>query len=339
MAGRGTDIRLGGPDEARRAEVAALGGPLRDRHEPAREPAHRPAAAGSRRPAGRPRLVALLREPRGPAHPALRRRAARVRAAPAAPGRTRRSRAASSGPRSRAPSGSSRTRASSSGARSSATPRSSRSSAGPSSAGARRCSSGAEPQHLLAERAARALRAPAAGRRPGGPRRGGAAAPPPRDRPLLERPPRGAAGDARGQRAPGLRRPLPARRVPPPGGGELPGPRGPDRGRGRRGTSSGSRSRPTGVDWEREGLRGPSATWTYLVGENPFGASGLAEPRRPHGDGGRGHGRAVARPAPRAGRLLGAPPPPEELSVASEASRPAILPAAWRCSSRTPGSS
>ena len=35
---------------------------------------------------------------------------------------------------------------------------------------------------------------------------------------------------------------------------------------------------PGGVDWEREGLRGPSATWTYLVGENPFGASGLMSP-------------------------------------------------------------
>jgi preprotein translocase subunit SecA len=35
---------------------------------------------------------------------------------------------------------------------------------------------------------------------------------------------------------------------------------------------------PNGVDWEREGLRGPSATWTYLVGENPFGASGLLTP-------------------------------------------------------------
>jgi preprotein translocase subunit SecA len=35
---------------------------------------------------------------------------------------------------------------------------------------------------------------------------------------------------------------------------------------------------PDGVDWEREGLRGPSATWTYLVGENPFGASGLMSP-------------------------------------------------------------
>ncbi len=33
-----------------------------------------------------------------------------------------------------------------------------------------------------------------------------------------------------------------------------------------------------GVDWEKEGLRGPSATWTYLVGENPFGASGLMSP-------------------------------------------------------------
>jgi preprotein translocase subunit SecA len=35
---------------------------------------------------------------------------------------------------------------------------------------------------------------------------------------------------------------------------------------------------PGGVDWDREGLRGPSATWTYLVGENPFGASGLMSP-------------------------------------------------------------
>jgi preprotein translocase subunit SecA len=30
-----------------------------------------------------------------------------------------------------------------------------------------------------------------------------------------------------------------------------------------------------GVDWEAAGLRGPSATWTYLVGENPFGAPWL----------------------------------------------------------------
>ena len=35
---------------------------------------------------------------------------------------------------------------------------------------------------------------------------------------------------------------------------------------------------PDGVDWDRAGLRGPSATWTYLVGENPFGASGLSSP-------------------------------------------------------------
>ncbi len=35
---------------------------------------------------------------------------------------------------------------------------------------------------------------------------------------------------------------------------------------------------PAGVDWERAGLRGPSATWTYLVGDNPFGASGLVSP-------------------------------------------------------------
>jgi len=33
-----------------------------------------------------------------------------------------------------------------------------------------------------------------------------------------------------------------------------------------------------GVDWDRAGLRGPSATWTYLVGDNPFGASGLLGP-------------------------------------------------------------
>jgi preprotein translocase subunit SecA len=33
-----------------------------------------------------------------------------------------------------------------------------------------------------------------------------------------------------------------------------------------------------GVDWDAAGLRGPSATWTYLVGENPFGVSGYASP-------------------------------------------------------------
>ena len=33
-----------------------------------------------------------------------------------------------------------------------------------------------------------------------------------------------------------------------------------------------------GVDWDRAGLRGPSATWTYLIGDNPFGAGGLLNP-------------------------------------------------------------
>ena len=58
------------------------GRPLRDRHEPPRQPPHRPAAARARRPAGRPRVFPLLREPRGSAHPTLRRRAARVRPSP-----------------------------------------------------------------------------------------------------------------------------------------------------------------------------------------------------------------------------------------------------------------
>jgi preprotein translocase subunit SecA len=32
------------------------------------------------------------------------------------------------------------------------------------------------------------------------------------------------------------------------------------------------------VDWEASSLLGPSATWTYLVGENPFGAGGWLSP-------------------------------------------------------------
>jgi preprotein translocase subunit SecA len=28
-----------------------------------------------------------------------------------------------------------------------------------------------------------------------------------------------------------------------------------------------------GVDWDREGLRGPSSTWTYLVNDNVFGGN------------------------------------------------------------------
>jgi preprotein translocase subunit SecA len=39
---------------------------------------------------------------------------------------------------------------------------------------------------------------------------------------------------------------------------------------------------PEGVDWDASGLRGPSATWTYLIGENPFGAgAGLSPSFRP----------------------------------------------------------
>jgi preprotein translocase subunit SecA len=39
---------------------------------------------------------------------------------------------------------------------------------------------------------------------------------------------------------------------------------------------------PDGVDWDASGLRGPSATWTYLIGENPFGAgAGLSPFYRP----------------------------------------------------------
>ncbi len=75
--------RRAGRGAPRRGGVARR--PLRDRHEPPREPAHRPAAARARRAAGRPRVVALLRQPRGPAHPPLRRRAARLRAPPARP--------------------------------------------------------------------------------------------------------------------------------------------------------------------------------------------------------------------------------------------------------------
>jgi preprotein translocase subunit SecA len=32
---------------------------------------------------------------------------------------------------------------------------------------------------------------------------------------------------------------------------------------------------PDGVDWEKEGLQGPSATWTYLVSDDPFGANAM----------------------------------------------------------------
>ena len=32
---------------------------------------------------------------------------------------------------------------------------------------------------------------------------------------------------------------------------------------------------PAGVDWEKEGLQGPSATWTYLVSDDPFGSNAM----------------------------------------------------------------
>ena len=58
------------------------------------------------------------------------------------------------------------------------------------------------------------------------------------------------------------------------------------------------------VDWERTGLRGPSATWTYLVGENPFGASGLLNPLGRTGMVAAARGRALAGAAALAERAV-----------------------------------
>ena len=104
MAGRGTDIQLGGnvemkvlealaadpeahPDEVRarieaehaadKERVKAGRGPLRARHRAAREPPHRQPAARPLGPAGRPRQVHLLPVARGRPHADLRVRAAR----------------------------------------------------------------------------------------------------------------------------------------------------------------------------------------------------------------------------------------------------------------------
>ena len=52
MAGRGTDIKLGGPNEEERDRVAGPGRPLCHRHQPAREPAHRQTSSAAG-PAGR----------------------------------------------------------------------------------------------------------------------------------------------------------------------------------------------------------------------------------------------------------------------------------------------
>ena len=74
MAGRGTDIRLGGaarrPGPDRRAWR-----PVRDRHRPAREQQARQAAARARRAPGRPGRVGLLRQHGRRADPPVRARA------------------------------------------------------------------------------------------------------------------------------------------------------------------------------------------------------------------------------------------------------------------------
>ena len=65
MAGRGTDIRLGGPDEAHRERCRRRRWAVCDRHESPREPPRRSAAQGPRRPAGGSGRVTVLRQPRG----------------------------------------------------------------------------------------------------------------------------------------------------------------------------------------------------------------------------------------------------------------------------------
>ncbi len=278
MAGRGTDIRLGGPDEARRAEVAALGRPLRDRHEPPRQPPHRPAAARARRPAGRPRGVPLLREPRGPAHPALRRRAARVRPPPARRGRTRPSSSRLLRDRDR--------------------PR-------PADRRGRGLPAAAHALRLLRDRREAAAGDPALAHERcwSGPSRSTSSpsAPPSATRACGRSSARASSttwsggslllaidrcwsdhlAELREMREDSVllafagRFPL----------AEF------HRMAGESFQALEDRIEdevvrdferititPEGVDWEREGLRGPSATWTYLVGENPFGASGLASP-------------------------------------------------------------
>ena len=54
MAGRGTDIKLGGDPPRKRARRGGVGRPLRDRHEPPRKPANRRSAARPGRPPGGP---------------------------------------------------------------------------------------------------------------------------------------------------------------------------------------------------------------------------------------------------------------------------------------------
>ena len=125
---------------------------LRDRHEPAREPAHRRSAARPRGPAGRSRIVALLHQPRGRPDPALRRDGADPAGA-SSQSRTRTPlRTRSSPARSRAPSASSRARTSRSAARSGSTPHWSTSSARSSIDGGRSCSPTRPIPAICAER-------------------------------------------------------------------------------------------------------------------------------------------------------------------------------------------
>ena len=63
--GRGTDIVLGGGDAAEHGSGGGARRPVRDRHEPPREPAHRRSAARPRRAPGRSRHVTLLHQPPG----------------------------------------------------------------------------------------------------------------------------------------------------------------------------------------------------------------------------------------------------------------------------------
>ena len=91
MAGRGTDIVLGGGDAALHERVAALGGLYvigTNRHESRRIDDQ---LRGPRRAPGRPRLEPVLHQPRRRPHPPLRRGGAHPGAAPARRRRTGRS--------------------------------------------------------------------------------------------------------------------------------------------------------------------------------------------------------------------------------------------------------
>ena len=80
MAGRGTDIVLGGADTARddwqeEQRRSRSRRPARNRHRTPRRPPHRQPATRPRRTPGRPRQLPILRLPRGRTNAAFRRRA------------------------------------------------------------------------------------------------------------------------------------------------------------------------------------------------------------------------------------------------------------------------